>query len=197
MAKGNGFVTGLEWVGGLILGYFVLKMLFGAKSSGGAAGGFPALGGTSATQAGMSSSSSNSLLDALKKALGGGNASKGGGGSSGGGGGLPNSTGGMSGWSGNSAIQAIGDFWRDGNNMLYQSEYANTDLAALWIDPTIPYEPLYSIDVSQFAENFNPYDGANNFDNYGDIFAGSDVFAGAGGSDFSIDEIPMETWNGW
>jgi len=175
----------LTTVAVLIVVYFAYQLLFARRAQAATApgivgGGYSGYSPYSTGQQYYGTTQNPSLLQQLLNALKGGqSSSKGSGGGSGSGGG-GSTAGNLSGGSlaGRQQLQTLADFVNAANYDYYQnggvdSAFASSDPFALF-NPSIPvpdYTPQ-TIDVSQFAQPFNPFPTGD----LTDAFASSDVF---------------------
>lgn len=194
-AKSDKTITTVITAGAVLAALYVgYKLLTGRKSTAASSGGFVGGGyggyggyGSGYQYAGLDSSSSTTgLLGALLKALGGGKSGGGGGSSAGKTAGTPSAASTAS--YGN--MQTLADFVNAGNldlqnnldwtgqNTLADSNFLdNVGLTETPMD-------LQTLDVSQFAQNYNPYADANTGQDYSGAY--TDFAGGDGGADFSI-----------
>jgi len=190
-AKKNNAVSSVLTVGAVLVGvYLVYRLLFAPKAAttssgivgGGYGGGYnPYSPYSPYGTTGTPTQSMNPLSALLASLLGQKQpqASKGGGSIGSGGGGSSAGSGGGAAVNGRQQLQTLADFVNAANYDYYKNggadaAYASSDVAGLFT-PQIE-EPGYTpqtLDVSQFAQNFNPF--ADSTGDLTDAFASSDV----------------------
>jgi len=172
----------------LIVVYFAYRLLFAPRAQAATApgvvgGGYSGYNPYTTGQQYYGTPTQNpSLLSQLLNALRGGqqSASKGGGSGSGGGGSTATNLGGGS-LAGKQQLQTLADFVNAANYDYYQNggaqaAYASSDVAGLFTPQIdVPDYTPQTIDVSQFARDWNPY--ADSTGDLSQAFADSDPFA--------------------